>query len=136
MQKRSFGDSDGSNGMVGPELRVARASDRSFVLLRVLHLRDQLAVVSRWVRTVRVHARLLLCPLLARVAGEDVLVLVVVEVLVLVKEGFRHPDFWSFALSSCSWRLLGRDGVADVACGFRCECGQGHVTSGSAGREG
>lgn len=70
------------------ELCGASLCDRSFVLLRVLHLRDQLAVVSCRVWSVRVHTGLLLCPLFPGVSRENVLVLVEIEVFVLVKEGF------------------------------------------------
>lgn len=60
------------------------------VVLRVHELGDDLSGMSGGVEVVGVLVHLLLGALLAAVAGEDVLVVVKVVVVVLVKESFGH----------------------------------------------
>ncbi len=60
------------------------------VVLGVHELREDFSGMAVRVEVIRVHSSLSLASLLAAVTSVDVLVVVVVEVLVLVKMGFRH----------------------------------------------
>lgn len=60
------------------------------VIFRVGELSDNLSGMSRWIEVVSVFAYFLFGALFAAVAGEDVLVVVEVVVVVFVKESFRH----------------------------------------------
>lgn len=60
------------------------------IIFCISKLGDDLSGMARWIEVVGVFAYFLFGALFAAVAGEDVLVVVEVVVVVFIKESFRH----------------------------------------------